>query len=293
MLSYFNKPYPYLRDSKKALLTNLIIGFFVAFFLIVFKPFQINLWITEHRALKLAVFGFISFLVPTVVSSIEHWLVLRMGLEDQWKIWHQILSVVAVLSGIAMGNLIYGHYLHIMHFSLGGFFNAFIVVCTIGVFPVTFYVLNNQNKLLKMHLENARQVNESIEHLHDKSIVKDVLPELNEVVLISENEKDRLVLKDFQLLYIESADNYCSVVFTENGATKRTLMRSSLKRMQEQLNSKLIVRCHRAYIINLKNVKHIDGNAAGYKLSFEGAEGSIPVSRNYSQTVIETLKTLT
>jgi DNA-binding LytR/AlgR family response regulator len=39
-------------------------------------------------------------------------------------------------------------------------------------------------------------------------------------------------------------------------------------------------RCHRAYIVNLDKVQHVEGNAQGYRLRFPDVEEPVPVSRN-------------
>jgi hypothetical protein len=274
------------------MITNFLIGCFIAFFLIVFQPFQIDLWITEHKTLKLIGFGCISFFVPTLISFLIGLVGPKKILEDSWKIWHEILSIVAVVCGIALGNLIFGNFLHIMNFSLNGYFNALMLVLAIGIFPITFYVLSSQNRLLKINLENAKLMNSGIENLQKENKLEKNEIQNDELILVSENEKDRLILQPSQLLYIESADNYSNVVFTENGSKKKILMRSSLKRIESQLNSGFIMRCHRTFIINLKNVKSIEGNAAGYKAYFPESEIIIPVSRNYSNAVLERLKSV-
>ena len=43
-----------------------------------------------------------------------------------------------------------------------------------------------------------------------------------------------------------------------------------------------LFRCHRAFIINLDKVTHVEGNAQGYKLRIQDYEELIPVSRNLS-----------
>ena len=52
-------------------------------------------------------------------------------------------------------------------------------------------------------------------------------------------------------------------------------------------NESKIIRCHRAYIVNLNLVKHADGNAQGYKLSLPETDFQVPVSRAYIQKVLE------
>lgn len=44
-------------------------------------------------------------------------------------------------------------------------------------------------------------------------------------------------------------------------------------------------RCHRTYIVNLQKVKHISGNAQGYKLHLENIDTLIPVSRSLNEGI--------
>ena len=113
------------------------------------------------------------------------------------------------------------------------------------------------------------------------------------LVLIAENEKDRLELKSEELLYIESADNYSTIVFTKNNKITIHLLRGSLKRIESQITFPFILRCHRSYIVNLKQINHIKGNAQGYRIEFKAElRDTIPVSRNYSKALFERLESL-
>ena len=71
---------------------------------------------------------------------------------------------------------------------------------------------------------------------------------------------------------------------------KKQILRSSLKRIEIQNPYNYIVRSHRAYIVNLKWIHKIEGNAAGYKLHLKDTEITVPVSRNYGPEVIKKLK---
>jgi DNA-binding LytR/AlgR family response regulator len=112
------------------------------------------------------------------------------------------------------------------------------------------------------------------------------------LLLTAENGKDDIKIKPEQLLYIESADNYSIVFFMQNGELKKQMIRSSLKRLEGQINNKNILRCHRAYIVNLKNVKRVEGNAAGYKLTVVEGGFAIPVSRNFGSKITGVLNTI-
>ncbi len=307
--SFLNKPFPRSEINRRSVITNFFVGCFVALFLIVFEPFDLSQWQTDMKALKLAGFGLVSFIIPIIVSTLIIQIIQKKNIEDNWTIGKEIVVILSILVCIAIGNMLYGKLFNMMPFSLNGFLFAFASVILIGIFPVTLHVLRKHNKLLKINLEKAVSVNQ---YLHPTEIktendlkVPDEVPPPNmpdniadeikvipKLILIAENEKDKIELIPDQLLYIESADNYSNIVFVENEKIKKQLIRSSLKRIELQLNSDLIVRCHRTFIVNLKNVKNVEGNAAGYKLSFGIENYFVPVSRNYGNSILGKLKTI-
>jgi DNA-binding LytR/AlgR family response regulator len=81
------------------------------------------------------------------------------------------------------------------------------------------------------------------------------------------------------LLYIESDKNYCKIT-TADGTS---VLRSTLITLENQLKPcGHIIRCHRAFLVNLLSVEGILGSASnGYKLKIKGHDLTVPVSRTY------------
>lgn len=292
VFTFLNKPLPAAGFCSKALLNYFLVGLFVALFLITFQPFDINLWETPHKILKLAGFGAVSFLVPTIYSFLISLLIPKKILEDHWTIGKEVISIFLILILIAIGNMLYSNSIAIMHISFINFLNALIPVVLIGFFPVTFLVVSRHNRLQKRNATRAQLVNQQLESEATITQVVSEAHSLQKLILIAENEKERIELEAGKLLYIESADNYSNVVFFENGNLKRQLIRSSLKRLESQLDESFILRCHRTYIVNLKNVTKVEGNAAGYKLFLGQEKDPVPVSRGFGPLIIEKLKTI-
>jgi DNA-binding LytR/AlgR family response regulator len=95
------------------------------------------------------------------------------------------------------------------------------------------------------------------------------------------------------LLYLSSADNYVTVHTRAGEKLSSQLLRSSLKKMEEQLAGQpAFFRCHRMYIVNLQAVQSVSGNAQGLKLHLAGLEEAIPVSRSLTEAVKERLHQL-
>ena len=81
---------------------------------------------------------------------------------------------------------------------------------------------------------------------------------------------------------VKSVDNYVEIYWAEEGKIQRTLLRSSLKQISAKFdNQPDLIRCHRAYIINIDKIVKVKGNSQGYKLLIMDYENLIPISRSY------------
>ena len=292
MLSFFKKPYPYDTLSLRDIYSNFLIGCFVAFFLTVFQPFDIPLWQTDHKILKLIGFGFVSFICPLIFRVISVTVLKKQRPEETWIVWKETLGLLLVLMFIAFGNLCYGNIIGISHFNVQELLFAMIATFLLAIFPITANVALKYNRFVTLNQKDAELMETEVLEYQQRNEVK-VNAEKERLLLIAENEKDTLDLKPEELLYIESADNYSNVVFIENNKVTKQLIRGSLKRLESQITFPYILRCHRSYIVNLKQINHIKGNAQGYRIEFKTElSDTIPVSRNYSKALFESLKTL-
>jgi DNA-binding LytR/AlgR family response regulator len=171
----------------------------------------------------------------------------------------------------------YGSVIFKWGFTLNNWLIFFGWVVGIGIFPTVFWVLSDYIYQLKKYSQPI-VIQE----------IKDNLAE-EKLKLTSENEKDYIELKNKDLLYIESSDNYSSVVYLKDQNIEKTLLRSSLTRLQSQIADENIVRTHRSFIVNLDHVIKVSGNAQGYKLHLKFTDFLVPVARKFS-FLIEKLK---
>ena len=73
---------------------------------------------------------------------------------------------------------------------------------------------------------------------------------------------------------------------------EKPLLRSSLSRLEKQIDQPHIVRCHRSYVVNINRVERVTGNAQGYKLHLFAGQFLIPVARQYNESLVAGLKDL-
>lgn len=300
MFSFLKKPYPYYSFSFRDVYSNFLIGCFVAFFLIVFQPFGVSIWQTNYKVLKLLGFGFVSFICPLVFRLISTFIFKKQNPEETWTVWKETLSLLLVLVFIAFGNLCYGNLIRISHINFQELVLALTATLLLGFFPITANVLLKYNRFVTLNQKDAELMEAEVIDFQQRAkietpIMKEHQEALNEelLILIAENEKDKIELKPEELLYIESADNYSNILFYKHNKVNKQLLRGSLKRIESQITFPFIVRCHRSYIVNLKQINHIKGNAQGYRIEFKlDLNDTIPVSRNYSKALFERLEAL-
>jgi hypothetical protein len=283
MLKILSQPYPFYQDWRQILSRHAWIGLFVALFLIVFQPFNTNNWQVPHKVLKLAGYGVIGFLMPSLLlllierfKTLEQW-------ERIWTVGKELCLTLGVIIVVAFGNVLYSNFLHIGKISFYNFINFIFIVLIIGSFPIGAGILLRFRHFVALNENAATALRADIEDIqaqHSK-VTEDA-----EVTFIAENEKDAFTLIVNDLLYIESADNYANFVFLKQGKIQKELLRGSLKRFEQQCaHISLVKRCHRSFVVNLQHVSEIQGNAQGYRISLRQSDSIIPVARNYGAAI--------
>ena len=146
----------------------------------------------------------------------------------------------------------------------------------IGVIPVFGLTILNRYRLLRKHLEEAKEMHDRLLLDRGKS-----QPQTVKLIQLSSSNKGENFEADLDdILFISALGNYVEVHHLKYGELTKTILRSTLSSLIEQLTEyHQIHQCHRAYLVNLNNVKDVVGNAGGYELSF-GFEGPVvPVSK--------------
>jgi len=292
MYKFLSQPYPLTTSIKKRLKVNIFIGIFIGLFLIIFQPFGNSEWQTDYKIVKQAGYGFISFLMPTLMSFTLR--IFKIPLtEEKWTTGKEILWLVGILLLIALGNIYYSNLLGISNLNLVEFVKSLIMVVVIGIFPIMAIIFLQFNKYKKLNEHEASEIGSAISKYnldqinHPSNINID-----GKIDLVTENNRDNLSIYSTDILYLESADNYTQIAYLNNHKIRKELLRGSLKSFELQIHHPNIVRCHRSYIVNLAKVLEITGNAQGYKLGISDGDKLVPVSRNYGKDILPLLKKL-
>ena len=273
MLKIIQQPYPYSDSDNRKILLSLGAGFFIGLFLIYFEPFGINNLHTPDKIQNLSGYGiitsatmlFLYFILP--MSSPNYFK------EENWTVGREISFLTLTVTLIALFNVIYSKFIFSIESYGYALFSMVGYTFILGIFPTVGIVLSNYIYYLKQYSKPPQPsyVSEQIQ--------------VSELLLIAENEKDTMKLSTLNLLYIESSDNYSTLVLMKDEQLFKEIIRSSLTRLEGQIQIKSIVRCHRSFIVNLDKVIKVSGNAQGFKLHLEGTDFMVPVARKYSEIV--------
>jgi len=142
----------------------------------------------------------------------------------------------------------------------------------LGVPPYLFFTVQNYKYLLSPDRTSRTNA------LKDEE--NQTLSEKQKIQINSKLKKDNLSFYPHEFLYAESDGNYVIFYLIENQNIHKKVIRNSITNVESQFDEfPHMQRTHRAFIINLKKVTQKQGNASGYRLTLEGTDAQLPVSR--------------
>jgi DNA-binding LytR/AlgR family response regulator len=319
MVALLNQLYPFqtFPDAKQR---DVFFAVFLTVFLLVFRPFGLEVY-PYSQSYIIAGYGVVTLVTTLTNDYAAHHFFTKKFNERNWRVAHQILWAVWHLLSLGVANFLYAASIDAFPWSIVGFLKVQLYVVLSAIVPITVFILLRQNYLLKRNLAEASQLakdipGEATRHVAPidlktetpglNSDAVDIAPKTtncetikalvspeNVLTFLGENQNEALTLPPSILLYLVSQDNYVQVVWQEQGQLHKRMLRSTLARYEALLAGyPAFLRCHRAYIVNLAQVRSITGNSQGYLLKLAVTSESVPVSRGKGKELQHILKTL-
>ena len=235
---------------------------------------------------------------------------------DEWykvKDWQLLIaSAIVVMTGmvVIMLSRIFMYQLRKSHEITFALYIWFIVaeIVLMGVFYTSFeiFILHDQRPALELMFNAVQNTALILLIPYALSILffawSDIKKKLEQVVqqfrdpseifIPFKDEKGslKLTIKSIDVLFLESNDNYVNIHYNDNGKRKIYMIRNSLKQFEADLKDYPIIRTHRKYSVNTKNIKMLKKERKGYELLLNtDREDRVPVSRSYEQKIIQLL----
>jgi phosphoribosyl-AMP cyclohydrolase len=283
-IRFLKQPFPLFNDKWKVILLVDVCAFLVHFSLLILR---------EPGGVMMSHIQML-FCCLIVVTGCTYALMILMPLAlrpDNWTNGKFIVCAFVNLVLVTIGYLgleilfkrYYGAYFH-MYMREGFSFREnvrdvfllnFVVSIVIAVLVYFFMKSNELSKLLqdkeKLYNRLCRQ----------KGWVDD--ESSGDVITLAEHSKDAFVLKTGNVLYLEASGNYVEVHYLDrNGRASRKVIRATIQQMEDVFRRYPgIIRCHRAYIVNLSHVDRINTHQHGLLLFLKRIGKEVPVSRTY------------
>lgn len=266
--------------SRGVIVAAICIGLLISGILFIFQPF--GLYLIKQGTTKNAIiagYGLITFLVIIIKGIIVPALVPALYRQEKWT-FGKDLVYDGLLSFILIGtcNLLYSARAFGFKLSWENFLFFQLVTLCVGFLPYTMLAMYKHIRLLQGNVGVATNLNAGLEIFREEQIEAAAI---EKVIIEAENGYDKLELSPSDFVYAESADNYVKIYYDENEILKSKMIRYTLKKLEDIFTSYAnIVRCHRAYIVNVHKVSSFSGNAQGLKLQLKNSgDELVPVSR--------------
>jgi LytTr DNA-binding domain len=280
-----HQPFPYDASAGSKARMAAFFGIFIFAFLMIFKPFELDEFPTQRLALIAGVYGAVTFTCVFLATTIFPICLPTSFTESAWTTGRQILFTAGVIFFVGLMNYLVSPLIVDTSLSLRDAIWFQGITMAIGIIPVSIFILLRQNLLLKKFSGQAELIEKKLQEKHEGN---GSTPQQNrkpspsdKIVLLGDYQNEKIEVYPDDLYVVTSASNYIKVFHLQKESLVYSIIRSTLKKAEETvLAHPDFFKCHRAYIINLDKVVHVEGNAQGYKVRINGYDELVPVSRN-------------
>lgn len=291
MISFFKRPYQLDTSPKKESRNALGFGLFVFFFLYLFQPFKIDTY-TGSLVLFTAGYGLVTTAVMLLLNVVLQPMIPAFFTEQKWTTGREISWTLVNLGCIAAGNVLYSTQAEVMTLSAAGILRILGYTFAIGIFPITAAILLSESRNRNKYTIASRALNQTLSSRHEKNSATPIKRGEADIHIPSENANEGFAVHPESLLFVKAAENYTEVFVLRSGTLQRTVVRATLKMLEQALHKHpQFLRCHKSYIVNLGHCRSLSGNAQGFKLHLFHSEEIIPVSRKLNDRIKDHLET--
>ena len=296
---------------------------FAVLALTAFKPFGLEAWHWQAYV-HLLVMWILGVGVCLLTEAILRFIVrIPRSLEQgatyiiRRNLWFQVINTPLVSLMICL----YRHFLlsdrvPANRLSWGNFLETFLIFAFISFAIGLYWRYKYRSRFLAEELEETKVLNEQLKELQrraeqrakdaelqistyqksqETSSVEGAEPTnasvLSEVITLTGTTNETVSLHLSNLLYIEAVGNYVKVYHLRGGQVRTDMLRTTSKQLEDNLRAyPMIVRCHRAFLVNLGQVEQIIFHSGSMQLVIRHCQESIPVSRSNMAQVKNAIK---
>ena len=281
---------PCMKQGRLETITTRIISTtFMVVALAVFKPFGLDAW-QWQAYVHLVALGVIGFSICMITDIILKYVIkmprsFKKGAEYiiRRNLWFQFINTPLV----ALGICLYRHFvlsdrIEGNQLSLVNFLETLAIIAFCSFAIGLYWRFKYRSKYLAMELEETRLLNEELKKMQEERV---------EELTLTGTTNESVTLQISHLLFMEAVGNYVKVSHLRDDQVHTDMLRATMKQMEETLQGyPMIVRCHRAFLVNLGQVEQIVSHSGSTQLLIKHCHESLPVSRSNMSQVRAAIK---
>lgn len=283
---FYKITYPNNETLREIILTSSLAGVSLYTLLIIYQPFGTNEF--EHSfkyflLLPYALICALSFLCFSVLFK----------RKSNWTIIAEVFKTILALIASSILSYFYNtFFLSRVNVSFENYLYMFCYTSALGAPVVIIYILgryiylNHKAKPKETQNQQQTQTNAALISKESETLAHCKL------IITAKYLNINLEMLEDDFVFAEAADNYCIIYFYKNNTLKKEMIRISLSKLINQIESDSIKQIHRSSVVNLKKVIKFKGNSSGYKITLDNVENELSISRNYITSIVPILNKL-
>ena len=274
--------------------TRTISTAFMILAIAIFKPFGLEAgqWQACLHLLSLFVLGLSSCFITEVIlryavrmpRSYERGInyIISRNLRFQLINTPLVALLICLYRHFVMSSLVESNRL-----SISNYLETLVIIAFLSFAIGLYWRFKFRSKYLAMELEETRLLNEELKKMQEPEqplpieVEEPIEKPRPQELTLTGTTNESVTLQISHLLFIEAVGNYVKVNHLRNDQVHTDMLRATMKQMEETLLPyPMIVRCHRAFLVNLGQVEQINSHSGSTQLLIKHCHESLPVSRS-------------
>ena len=268
------------QGHKETISIRVISCAFMVLAIAIFKPFGLEVWQWQAYVHLLGIFalGMVSCFLTEIIlkyfvrmpRSYDRGVsyIISRNLRFQCINTPLVALLICLYRHFVMSSLVEGNKL-----SLSNYLETLAIIAFLSFAIGLYWRYKFRSRYLAAELEETRLLNEQLKKLQDSN--------QDSKITLEGNTNEHVTLEISDLLFIEAVGNYVKVCQLHDNEVHTNMLRATMKQMEDALQAyPMIVRCHRAFMVNLGQVEQISSNSRAMQLVIRHSNDAIPVSRS-------------
>ena len=291
-------------SHKETISIRFISTAFMILAIAIFKPFGLEAgqWQSYLHLLCLFVLGLFSCFITEVILRYTVHMPRSYERGINYIISRNLRFQIINTPLVALFICLYRHFMmsslvESNQFSLSNYLETLAIIAFLSFAIGLYWRFKFRNKYLAMELEETKLLNEELKKKQEPELFlpheveKPNEKPLQQELKLTGSTNESVTLQISYLLFIEAVGNYVKICHLRDGQVRTDMLRATMKQMEETLKGyPMIVRCHRAFLVNLGQVEQIISHSGSTQLLIKYCHESLPVSRSNMAQIKDAIK---